>query len=75
MMGMMNGTTEGMMNGGSGMISGFWTVAMSLLMGFSALFWLAMTALVMLAIVWLVRDLGSRSDPSPGDSTGSRGSH
>ena len=68
MMGMMNGTMEGMMNAG-GMMSGAWTVAMGLVMAFSALFWLAVTALVVLAIVWLVRDLGSRSARTRGDST------
>src|SRR5205823_12338501 len=68
MMGMMNGTMGGMMDGGGGMMSGFGTVAMGLVMGFSALFWLAVTALVLLAIVWLVRDLRSRSDRTRGDS-------
>jgi uncharacterized membrane protein len=71
MMGMMSGAMEGMMNGYGGMMSGPWTVAMGVVMGFSALLVLAVAALVLLAIVWLVRDLRSPADRTRGDSTAS----
>lgn len=62
MMGMMIAGMDGMMHGGSGMVQGLWMWGMGLVLGFWVLLWLA---LVLLAIVWLVRNLGSR----PGSST------
>src|SRR5436309_3753343 len=72
MMGMMNGAMEGMMNGHGGTMSGIWTLAMGLVMGFSVLLWLAVVALVLLAIVWLVRDLVPLPGRTRGDSTASK---
>ena len=69
MMGMMDG---GMMQEGDGMLHGLWSVvAMALMMGFSVLLSLAVLALVLLAIVWLFRDLRSRPERPGGDTPAS----
>jgi hypothetical protein len=55
-----------MIPGGDGMFQGM-VAAMGLMMGFSVLLLLALVVLVLLGILWLIRDLRSRSQ-RPGDS-------
>ena len=71
MMGMMDGGMGGMMQGGGALINGLWGAAMTLSMVLSAMLWLAVLVLVLLAIVWLVRELRFRPGPSAGSPTAS----
>ena len=69
MMGMMDGGMGGMMQGGGGLMHGLWSAAMALSMVLSGLLWVAVLVLLLLAIVWLVRELQSRSGRSAGSPT------
>ena len=48
---------------------GLWSAAMALSMVLSGLLWVAVLVLLLLAIVWLVRELQSRSGRSAGSPT------
>jgi hypothetical protein len=56
----------GSMHQGMGMMDSAqaWA-AMWVAMGISALLWLALLVLAVLAIVWLVKEIGGRSGPAP----------
>jgi len=73
MMGMMGTTLNGMggmMQGGAGMFQEM-VATMGIVMGFSVLLLIGLVVLVVLAIVWLARDLRSRSPRAGGDASGS----
>ena len=70
----MMGTTlngmGGMMHGGAGMFQEM-MASMGIVMGFSVLLLVALVVLAVLAIVWLARDLRSRSHGPGGDAPAS----
>ena len=73
MMGMMGTTLNGMggmMQGGAGMFQEM-VATMGIVMGVSVLLLIGLVVLVVLAIVWLARDLRSRSHGPGGDASAS----